>query len=61
MDPVTKRWLLVALVIAAIGLTACVVRTVPAHHHHEVRGEKHKPAKHKDKKHKDHGHGHDHH
>ena len=59
MDPVTKRWLLVAFVIAAIGLTACVVRTVPAHRQQEVRGEKHKPEKHKKmKKHKD-DHGHD--
>jgi hypothetical protein len=59
MDPVTKRWLLVAFVIAAIGLTACVVRTVPAHRHQEVKAEKHKPEKHKKmKKHKD-DHGHD--
>lgn len=55
MDPATKRGLLVALLIAAIGLTACVVRTVPVHHRHqEVKAQKHKHEKHKKpKKHKD--------
>ena len=50
MDPGTKRGLLVALLIAAITLTACVVRTAPAsrHRHQHVRShEKHEPVKHK--------------
>ena len=58
-----KRGLLVSLVIAAVGLAACVVRTHPAHRHgqpaYSEHG-KHKPQKHKKHKDKDdHDHGHD--
>ncbi len=56
-----KRAMLVTFIIAAIGLAACVVKTVPAHHHSHRPAEKHKKAKpQKHKKHKDHRHGHDH-
>jgi hypothetical protein len=57
MDSGTKLALLVTLLIAAIGLAACVVKTAPAHRHRvqTVEHEKHKPAKHKKmKKHKKH-------
>ena len=55
-----KRAMLVTIVIAAIGISACVVRTRPVHRHGPAaeKHKKHKPEKHK--KHKDHGHGHDH-
>jgi len=55
-----KRALLVTIVIAAVGIAACVVKTTPVHHQHRPVAEKHKkhkPVKHK--KHKDNGHGHD--
>ena len=53
MDPATRRWLFIAVLIAAVGLAACVVRTRPVHHQHGVhKQEKHK--KHKHKKHKKH-------
>lgn len=53
MDPATKRWLFIALLIASVGLAACVVRTRPAHRHQSVQAhEKHKKQKHK--KHKKH-------
>ncbi len=48
-----RRALLVIFLIAAVGLAACVVRTVPAHRHHGAHpAQKHKPQKHK--KHKKH-------
>lgn len=51
MDPATKRWLFIALLIASVGLAACVVRTRPAHRHQQVQShEKHKPQKHKKQK-----------
>lgn len=59
MEPATRRWLFIAMLIAAVGLAACVVRTRPAHpHRHGVhkqeRHEKHKHKKHKKhKKHRD--------
>jgi hypothetical protein len=59
MDSATKRALLVSLLIAAIGLAACVVRTTPAHRHRSQgvhSHEKHKPVKHKKHKHKKHKH-----
>jgi hypothetical protein len=61
MEPATRRWLFIAMLIAAVGLAACVVRPRPAHNHHrhgvhkhEKQGKhkKHKPKKHK--KHRDH-------
>jgi len=55
MDRGTYRALLIALLIAAVGLAACVVRTTPAHRHrhqHVESHQKHKPQKHK--KHKKH-------
>lgn len=63
MDPATRRGLLIALLIAALGLAACVVKTAPSHRHrhHSVQShEKHKPHKGKHKKHKKHkkGRGH---
>ncbi|HUQ05970.1 MAG TPA: hypothetical protein VM261_25885 [Kofleriaceae bacterium] len=54
-----KRAMLVTFIIAAIGLAACVVKTVPVHHQSHRPAEKHKkakPQKHKKQK----GHGHDH-
>lgn len=56
-----KRAILVTCIIAAVGLAACVVKTVPAHHHHRPAAEKHKKAKpQKHKKHKGRDHrGHD--
>lgn len=53
-----KRALLVIFLIAAVGLAACVVRTVPARRHHGAHpAQKHKSQKHKKpkkpKKHKD--------
>lgn len=58
-----KRGLLVAFVIATVGLAACVVRTRPAHRHGQpayVESGKHKPQKHKKhKKHRGNGHGDD--
>jgi hypothetical protein len=60
MDLGTKRALIIAFVIAAIGLTACVVKTAPGHGP-RYRGvethEKHKKDKHE--KHKKHKHGDD--
>ena len=48
-----KRALFVIFLIAALGLAACVVRTVPAHRHKGAHpSQKHKPQKHK--KHKKH-------
>jgi hypothetical protein len=61
MDPGSRRALLIAFVIAAIGLTACVVKTVPGHGHRyrsTESHEKHKKAK-KPKKHNKGKHGHD--
>lgn len=53
MEPVTRRWLFIAILIAAVGLGACVVRTRPVHRHQHVQPhEKHE--KHKHKKHKKH-------
>lgn len=49
-----KRATLVTLVIAALGIGACVVKTTPAHHRRPA-AEKHKKHKHeKHKKHKKH-------
>lgn len=57
MDQASKRGLLVALLIAGLGLGACVVRTAPTHRHRgqSVEHQKHKKAKKvKHKKHKHH-------
>lgn len=57
MDPATRRWFFIAILIAAVGLAACVVRTRPVGHRHQhvQSHEKHKPQKHKKhKKHKKH-------
>lgn len=56
MDPGTKRGLLIAFLIAAVTLAACVVRTAPTHRRgqHVESHEKHKPHKGKHKKHKKH-------
>lgn len=53
MDTATRRWLFIAFLIAAVGLSSCVVRTAPTHRHqHSQPDEKHKQQKHK--KHKKH-------
>lgn len=57
MDRATRRGLFIALLIAAIGLAACVVKTAPTHRHrgqHIESNEKHKPQKGKHKKQKKH-------
>ena len=45
MDAGTKRGLLIALIIAAVGLAACVVRTHPVHRGQYVQAQKHQPEK----------------
>lgn len=54
MDPATRRWMFIALLIAAVGLAACVVRTTPTRHRHQQVQTHEKHKKHKHKKHKKH-------
>jgi uncharacterized protein YxeA len=53
-----KRTLVTTIVIAVIGVAACVVKTTPMHSHRPVveQNRKHKHQKHKHQKHKDRDH-----